>query len=157
LRHARGAPEVIVRSEFLMKILLPVDGSDYTKRMLTYLAAHDELLPGEHEYTLFTVIEPYAPHEINFAKAVSMEDFMRGAAEEVLGPVRAFAQQQGWNFQTDYVPGAPVSAIVAKAERLQPDLIVMGTHGRSTLGAFVLGSVANGVLGNCKVPVLLIR
>ena len=39
----------------------------------------------------------------------------------------------------------------------KPDLIVMGTHGRSPLGTFVLGSVANGVLGNCKIPVLLIR
>ena len=140
-----------------MKILLPVDGSDYTKRMLAYLAAHSELLAGDHEYTLFTVIEPYAPHEVNFAKAVSMEDFMRERAEQVLGPVRSFAQQQGWKVRVDYVPGSPVSAIVEKAEALQPDLIVMGTHGRSPLGTFVLGSVANGVLGNCKVPVLLIR
>jgi len=140
-----------------MKILLPVDGSDYTKRMLAYLAAHRELLPGDHEYSLFTVIEPYAPHEVNFAKAVSMEDFMREQAERVLGPVRSFAQQQGWTFQIDYVPGAPVSAIVTKAETWKPDLIVMGTHGRSPLGNFVLGSVANGVLANCKIPVLLIR
>lgn len=140
-----------------MKILLPVDGSDYTKRMLAYLAAHDELLPGDHEYTVFTVIEPYSPYDTNFAKAVSMEDFLRDQAEQVLGPVRSFAQQQGWKFHTDYVPGSPFQAIVEKAEVIKPDLIVMGTHGRSPLGTFVLGSVANGVLGNCKVPVLLIR
>jgi len=140
-----------------MKILLPVDGSDYTKRMLAYLAAHTELLPGDHEYTVFTVIEPYSPYDTNFAKAVSMEDFLRDQAEQVLGPVRSFAQQQGWKVQTDYVPGSPFQAIVEKAEGLKPDLIVMGTHGRSPLGTFVLGSVANGVLGNCKVPVLLIR
>jgi len=33
-----------------MKILLPIDGSDYTKRMLSYIAAHDELLGSGHEY-----------------------------------------------------------------------------------------------------------
>ena len=140
-----------------MKILLPVDGSDYTKRMLAYLAAHSEFLPGDHEYTAFTVIEPYSPYDTNFAKAVSMEDFLRDQAEKVLGPVRSFAQQQGWTFKVDYVPGPTVQAIVEKAEVLKADLIVMGTHGRSPIGTFVLGSVANGVLGNCKVPVLLIR
>ena len=140
-----------------MKILMPVDGSDYTKRMLSFLAAHDELLPGRHEYTLFTVVDPFNPYDTNFAKARSMEDFLCDQAEQVLGPVRAFAQQQGWKFRADYVPGPPVQAIVEKAEAMKPDLIVMGTRGRSSFGALVLGSVANGVIGNCKVPVLLIR
>ena len=39
-----------------MKILLPVDGSDYTKRTLSYIAAHDELLGEGHEYTVLTVV-----------------------------------------------------------------------------------------------------
>jgi len=50
-----------------------------------------------------------------------------------------------------------VQAIVDKAEALKPDLIVMGTRGRSPLGTLVLGSVANGVLGTCTIPMLLIR
>ena len=37
-----------------MKVLLPVGGSDYTKRMLSYIAAHNELLGARHGYTLFT-------------------------------------------------------------------------------------------------------
>ena len=140
-----------------MKILLPVDGSDYTKRMLAYLAAHKELLLGDQEYAVFTVIEPFAVHEVNYAKGVSMEAYMRDQAEKVLGPVRSFARQQGWKIEVDYVPGEAVRAIVEKAEALKPDLIVMGTRGRSPLGTLVLGSVSNGVLANCKVPVLLIR
>ena len=140
-----------------MKILLPVDGSDYTKRMLAYLAAHEELLPGDHEFTVFTVVEPFSPYATNLAKPVSMEDFLQDQAEQVLGPVRSFAQQQGWKVRTDYVPGSAVQAIVEKADVLKPDLIVMGTHGRTALGTLVLGSVANGVLGNCKIPVMLIR
>jgi nucleotide-binding universal stress UspA family protein len=140
-----------------MRILLPVDGSDYTKRMLSYLAAHEELLPGDHEYTAFTVVAPYSLYDTSFTNALSMEDFLRDQAEQVLGPVRSFMQQQGWKVRVDYVPGSPVQSIVEKAEVLKPDLIVMGTRGRSAFGALVLGSVANGVLGNCTVPVLLIR
>jgi nucleotide-binding universal stress UspA family protein len=138
-----------------VKILLPIDASDCTKRMLAHLGAHAELLPGDHEYTLFAVIEPLA--HATLTHAMSMEAYLRERAEQVLGPARAFAEQQGWNVQTDYVPGPVVQTIVAKAEALKPDLIVMGTHGRSPLGTFVVGSVANGVLGACKVPVLLIR
>jgi nucleotide-binding universal stress UspA family protein len=140
-----------------MKILLPVDGSDYTKRMLAYLAAHAELLPGDHEYTLFTVIEAHASRDPSLAKAASMEEVMRDQAEQVLGPVRSFVQQQGWRFQTDYVPGPAAAAIVAKADTLKPDMIIMGTHGRSPFSSLVLGSVSNDVLANCRVPVLLIR
>ena len=39
-----------------MKILVPADGSPYTKRMLAYLAAHDEWLGGQHQYTVITVV-----------------------------------------------------------------------------------------------------
>ena len=39
-----------------MKILLPVDGSDYTKRMLSYIAAHNELLGAGHDYTALTAV-----------------------------------------------------------------------------------------------------
>ena len=40
------------QQEKTMKILVAADGSDYTKRMLAYLAAHDEWLGAKHEYTV---------------------------------------------------------------------------------------------------------
>jgi nucleotide-binding universal stress UspA family protein len=139
-----------------MKILLPVDGSDYTERMLVRLADLKELLVGDHEYTLFTVIEP-STLKGAYGDCGSLEQVVCDRAEQVLQSARAFAQKQKWNFRTDYVPGAPVQSIVSKVESFKPDLIVMGTRGRSPLGTFVLGSVANGVLCNCSVPLLLIR
>jgi hypothetical protein len=41
-----------------MKILLPVDGSQYTKRMLGYVAAHEELFGPQHEFVFATVVTP---------------------------------------------------------------------------------------------------
>ena len=38
-----------------MKILLAVDGSEYTKKMLAYLTTHDELFSTSNSYTLVTV------------------------------------------------------------------------------------------------------
>jgi nucleotide-binding universal stress UspA family protein len=145
------------RGQRPMNIFLAVDGSDCTARMMAHLVAHRELLPGEHRYTAFTVVEPFVPPEAAFDDCGSLEELMRERAEQVLEPLRALATQRGWKLLTDYGPGPAIEAIVAKAEILKVDLIVMGTHSRSALAGFVLGSVTSGVLANCKLPVLLLR
>src|SRR5690606_4787778 len=53
------------------------------------------------------------------------------------------------------VTGDPVEEIVAEAERLQPELVAMATHGRSGLTRFVRGSVAEQVIRACPAPVLV--
>ena len=140
-----------------MKILLAVDGSAYTKRMLGYVAAHDELLGAGNEYTIFTVVPPIPAHATHFVARNTLDDYYRETAEEVLQPIRAFAAQKGWQIKVEHAIGQAAEKIAALAESEKHDLIVMGTHGHSSLGNLVLGSVATGVLARCKTPVLLIR
>ncbi|MFN8474019.1 MAG: universal stress protein [Anaerolineae bacterium] len=52
---------------------------------------------------------------------------------------------------------APEEAIPSVADDVNADLIIMATHGRSGLGRMVRGSVAEAVLTNTLVPVLLLR
>ena len=47
--------------------------------------------------------------------------------------------------------------VLQVAERKAPDIIVMSTHGRSGLGRWLLGSVADKVLRHAGIPVLLVR
>jgi nucleotide-binding universal stress UspA family protein len=150
----RGIPSDL---ELQVKFLLPIDGSDYTKRMLGYVAAHDELFGAQHEYTIFTAVAPIPAYATRFLDRSTVDDYYREQADAVLGPVRKFAEQNGWNVRMVYAHGHPAEAIAARAEADKPDLIVMGTHGHSALGNLVLGSAATGVLARCKVPVLLIR
>lgn len=140
-----------------MKILLPVDGSEYTKRMLGYVAAHDELFGARHEYTVFTAIAPVPSHAARFLDRSSLDQYYREQADEVLLPVHRFAEQKGWKFRLAHAVGHAADAIAAFAGVERPELIVMGTHGHTALGNVVLGSVASGVLARSKVPVLLIR
>lgn len=140
-----------------MKILLPVDGSDYTKRMLAHIGAHDELLGPAHDYVAFTAVAPVPPHAASYLDRQTLEVYYREQAEEVLRPVKRFAEQHGWKLRTSHAAGHAAIAIAAFAEAEKPDLIVMGTHGHSALGNVILGSVATGVLARCKAPVLLIR
>lgn len=140
-----------------MKILLPVDGSHHTKRMLSYIAAHDELLGRGHEYLVFTAIPPIPAYATRFLERGTIDGYYQEQADHVLGPVKAFADQQGWNIRVAQAHGHPAEAIAEIAETERTDLIVMGTHGHSSLGNVILGSVASGVLARCKMPVLLIR
>ena len=140
-----------------MKILLAVDGSHYTKRMLSYIAAHDELLGPGHEYLVFQAIASIPAYPTRFLDRAVIDGYYLEQSEQVFVPVRAFADQQGWNFRCVYAHGLPAEEIAAIAEAEKVDLIVMGTHGHSSLGNVILGSVASGVLARCKLPVLLIR
>lgn len=140
-----------------MKVLLAVDGSEFTKRMLSHIAAHDELLGPGHDYTVLTVVAPIPPHAARFLSRDTLDSYYKEQAEHVLRPIAAFAEQNGWKAKLTQVHGYPAEAIAEFAATLKPDLIVMGSHGHSALGNMILGSVASGVLARCKAPVLLIR
>jgi len=140
-----------------MKILLPVDGSDYTRRMLDYVAQHPELLAPTHEYDLFTAVVPIPAHATRFLDRATIDDYYRDQAEQVLAPVRGIAERHGWKGQASHGVGHPADAIVARAQASGAELIVMGSHGHTAFGNIALGSVTNAVLARCRIPVLVIR
>ena len=68
-----------------MKILLAVDGSDYTKKMLAYLTTHDELFSTNNSYTLLTVNPQLPPRARAVVGKEAVETFHREESEKVLG------------------------------------------------------------------------
>jgi nucleotide-binding universal stress UspA family protein len=139
-----------------MKILLAIDGSHVTKRMLSYVAAHEELFGASHEYLVVNVVAPVPGYAARFLDHKILDDYYREESEQVFGPVRSFAEMQRWKLRLIHAHGHAAEVIAATAENEHCDLVVMGTHGHSSLGNIVLGSVATGVLARCKKPVLLI-
>jgi nucleotide-binding universal stress UspA family protein len=140
-----------------MKILLAVDGSPYTKRMMAYIAAHEELLGPQHQYTLLTIVTPIPPHAARHIDAATLSGYYADQAEQVLGPLRKFVAQQGWKIEASHVVGHAADEIAKAAQAGRHDLVVMGAHGHSSLASLVLGSVTTGVLARCETPLLLIR
>ena len=140
-----------------MNILLAVDGSPYTKKMLAYLAAHDEMLGSSHTYTAITV-QPQLPPRARAALGKEVVDkYHAEEGEKVLSPVVKFMARQGVQLKTMTKVGPAGETIAKVAESGKYDLIVMGTHGHGSLGKLVMGSVSTQVLANCQVPVLLVR
>ncbi len=141
-----------------MKILVPVDGSPYTKRMLAYLAAHDEWLGGAHEYTILHSVPAVPPRAAAVIDRETLKSYYEDEGEKVLKPIRAFfAKKKDLKVSFATKSGAAADNIVAAAEKGKFDLVMMGSHGHGSLGNLVMGSVATKVLAQSKVPVLLVR
>jgi nucleotide-binding universal stress UspA family protein len=141
-----------------MKILVSVDGSPYSKHMLAYLAAHDEWLGGSHSYTVLHVV-PGLPSRATAAMDKKiLQAFYETESEKVLKPIRTFFAKHA-ELPVSFVvkTGQPAEVIAKVAEADGHDLILMGSHGHTSLGNLVMGSVATRVLAHCKTPVLLVR
>ena len=140
-----------------MKILIAVDGSAYTKRMLAYIAAHDEWLGTKHQYTVFHGVLAVPHRAAAFVSHEVVREYYESDAETVFRPIRAFFRQQGAKAEFVHTIGHVAESIAALAEKGKFDLLVMGSRGHGDLANLVLGSVAAKVLAKCSVPMLLIR
>ena len=140
-----------------MKILLAVDGSTYSKKMLAYLSTHEALLSANHEYTVFTAASALPPRAQGLVGKDTVETYYAEESEKVLAPVTKFLLRHGINAKSSWKVGSAGALIAKTAESGKFDLLVMGTHGHSALANLVMGSVTTQVLAHCKVPVLLVR
>ena len=139
-----------------MNILLAIDGSPYTKKMLAYLAAHNELLGTSHTYTALTV-QPALPPRARAALGKEVvEKYYQEEGEKVLATVSKFLARHGVDARAMVKVGSAGDTIAKVAQSGKFDLIIMGTHGHGALGKLVMGSVSTQVLAKCSVPVLLV-
>ena len=140
-----------------MKILLAVDGSAYTQKMLAYLTSHQEMLGTGHEYTIITV-QPLLPPRARAALGRDVvEQYYDEESTKILQPVQEFLNGRGVQVQSISKVGPIADTIIKEAQDGKFDLLAMGTHGHGALGRLVMGSVSSQVLAGCTIPVLLIR
>jgi nucleotide-binding universal stress UspA family protein len=140
-----------------MKILIAADGSAYSKRMLAYLAAHDEWLGPSHRYTVLTVVNGLPGRAAAVVDRASLRRYYDEQAEKVHKPIRSFFKRQHIDATFVVKVGQPGEVIAAQAEAGRFDLLLMGSHGHGNLAGLVMGSVAAKVLASCKTPLLLVR
>ena len=140
-----------------MKILLAVDGSRYTKKMLAYLVTHDETFSTASDYTLFTAHAPLPVRARSVLGKDLVDNYHAEESERVLAPVSKFLTRHGINAKSAWKVGPAGQTIAKFADNGKFDLLMMGSHGHGALANLVMGSVATQVLAHCRVPVLLVR
>ena len=140
-----------------MKILFAADGSKFTKKALAYLVTHESVAGPEDEVIVLNVQPPVPPRVKSMVGSETVNDYHRDEAVKVLGPVERFLKRHKLVFRTRWVVGSAAAEVVKAARAEKAHLIVMGTHGHGVLGRALLGSVAQKVVSECDVPVLLVK
>lgn len=140
-----------------MKILVPVDGSIYTKHAVGYLIEHFDMLGRDSTVMLINVHSPLPPHAAAHLGREIVQSYYRDEAEKALKVARTAFKKAGVSAAETYKIGDPGDEISDFAAKGNYDIVIMGSHGRGLFKNLVLGSVATKVLAGCKVPVLLVR
>lgn len=157
-----------------MIVLIAYDGSDCAREALTDLRRAG--LPREAEALVVSVSALWVPPirssfetvekiiSSDRAAAVlahaeeeasrSLEKAME-LAEEAARRLRADFPE--WDVRAEVAGGMPAQELILKADRRRADLVVVGSHGRSALGRFLLGSVSHKVAGEARCSVRVAR
>jgi nucleotide-binding universal stress UspA family protein len=138
------------------KILVPVDGSDNSKRALEEAVSMAKSKGAS--VTIVHVID--LPPTVYVESQKLLDQLMTRFREEsarVLGEYKTIAEKQGARTEIVVMEGDPAENIVRYATRKNFDMIVMGSRGLGRLKEMVLGSTSRKVLNGAKCPVLIVK
>ncbi len=136
------------------KILLPVDGSEASRRAVDHglalarTAGAKVLLVHVRARVSELLGEPYYQRVLDHA----CEE-----AEKLVASYRPVLEAAGVGFEARVLEGDPAQAVCTAAAVEGADLIAMGTRGVSDFEGLLLGSVSHKVLQKAPCPVLVVR
>jgi len=139
-------------------ILLPTDFSDYSK----YARAYAISLCREFKAKLLALhvledpVYPIDTTPFGFSPVQFVRE-RRDSAEKELEKVVEEIAKEGIETESLIVEGKPFVQIITVAREREVDLIVIGTHGRTGLSHYLLGSVTEKVVRKAPCPVLTVR
>jgi nucleotide-binding universal stress UspA family protein len=140
----------------MRKVLVPVDGSECSLRAVRYLM--DGAASGQRPEIHLVNVQPALPTEVGqFVARENIHDFHHEKSGDALRLAAEGLAAAGIPFTAHEAVGPTAERIAALATELGCDHIVMGTHGRSALTEFLVGSTTLKVLHHAKVPVVLVK
>ncbi len=169
--HASDAPVLLLRSGAgkldggnIQKIVAPVDGSAYSEAALSFAKAMAKTFDAELHVTrvaetasLYSSLgyETYAP-----GAGQPMSDVVEYMVNEVhkyISKVTRDLKEEGYRVQGVVLEGFAGEELIAYERKVEPQLVVMATRGRSGFDRFIFGSVAERILKSGKTPVLMVK
>jgi nucleotide-binding universal stress UspA family protein len=142
----------------IRRILHP---SDFSSASRAAFAKAVELAKGSRaELVIANVLAPVIPAADGYVSPKAYDEMAEAArryGKKQLDVLVAKAKKAGVRARGLLLEGIVADRIVRAARAQRADMIVMGTHGRTGLTRFVLGSVADRVVSHARCPVLTVR
>jgi nucleotide-binding universal stress UspA family protein len=141
----------------LSKVLVPLDGSELAEEALSVTTALART--AQLQLVLLRVAPNistmYRTQHLDYV--ATAEAWLRMQASQYLNAIAEKLTGEGLEVATQVELGDPAPLIVESAARGTGTLIALTTHGRSGMGRWLLGSVADKVVRSAAGPVLLLR
>jgi nucleotide-binding universal stress UspA family protein len=140
----------------MMKILMGIDDSKFSGDVLQ--AVITQFRPEHIEVRVLHVLQPSAPAPPQMAPGYAPElDDQKKPAHELVERIASELRCGGFKVETAVEVGDIREKIIDFASDWDADLIVVGSHGRSGIPRFLLGSVAEFVARHAKCSVEIVR
>ncbi|MGP8320603.1 MAG: universal stress protein [Methanosarcinaceae archaeon] len=143
-------------SELYRKILIATDGSEPNKKAISY-GIELAKLSGAKAYVVYVVdTATFASIPMDSGWEV-MYELLQKEGKEAMQHIIDDAKVSGVEIESSLLEGHPSQEIIEFSQDNDIDIIVLGTLGKSGLDRFLLGSVAEKVTRNSRIPVLVVR
>ena len=140
-------------------ILVPIDGSETSMIVMKEAIKLGKALNSKITVVQVMALDPFiADAYVKTGQTNDLIERTRTYLLDILEQAKQEFANEGITVETKLHEGFVVhEEIIQAAQELNADLIVMGSHGRTGVRKLVLGSVAQKVLGESHIPVLIVR
>lgn len=145
-------------SSIFTKILVATDGSEHVRKAIAAAIGIAKLSRAK-VYAVYVMAndEFYMPYPKNAELEKVLVDYLRDEGKKATAYVEDSGKAGNIEVESVLLEGSPAQEIIDFAERNGINLIVIGTHGKSAIERFLLGSVAENVVRHSKIAVLVVR
>ena len=137
------------------KILVATDGSEHGLRAAK-VAVELGKISGGKVYAVYVADTQRTAHLPDDMLLFSIKELLLKEGKEAIKQVQELAEKNGVDFDGAVVEGNPSDEIISYAKKKGANVIIVGAVGRTGLDKFLLGSVAEKVVRNSRIPVLTV-
>lgn len=141
--------------KLIRKVLVPVDGSDSSKRALEMALAIASA--SKAECIVLEVVEDFGPLPGYYEAAPAGKDRVKWISEQRFEKVHPILNETKVAWTRQVIEGYPAEEICKIAEAEKVDMIVIGSRGLSAFGRFLVGSVSDRVVHHAHCGVMIVR
>ncbi|MCS3924222.1 universal stress protein [Methanosalsum natronophilum] len=145
-----------MESTIYKNILIATDGSEHSENTIKY-GVELAKLSGARLFAVY-VVDTGAFASIPMdAEWEMMYSLLQDEGKKATERVEEMSNEYGVEVEQVLLDGQPAHEIIDFAEKNNISVIIMGTHGKSGLDRFLLGSVAERVIRSSDIPVFVVR
>lgn len=139
-------------------ILVPIDGSEYSKKSLKKAVSFAKM--NNCKLLVMNVTEKSIHYGIQYQRAAQyIHEVLKEESKEIIEDAKTIVNTLDQDIEVEYkiYDGLPASTILDVSIKENVDLIIIGTAGRTGVDRFLIGSITEKIIKSSAIDVLVIH